>query len=1137
MQVLHLDLRQLSDEQAELRYFFGNPNDYDERLLKLTEIQDLLQAAERDYYTNYPGQFDTTGVKLYDWLDGTERWLTAAITQHRRQGLVLAIATAGRLAHLPWEVLHDGKSFLAERVNPTVVPVRWLPDKAVWQDTPANRALRVLFMATSPENLTPVLDFEAEEGRILNATARQPIELIVEESGCLEELGNLVASCDEAYFDIFHLTGHATIANDCPYFLTETETGEAYPASITELAEKLEFRLPPLVFLSGCRTGEAGNVGAIPSMAEQLLQQGARAVLGWGRPVLERDATAAAAALYQSLAAGYELPQALAKTYQALIKDRGQDWHLLRLYVAGEIPGALVTPLRTPGRSPGPPPPSVANTMRALDTAGRVRVCNPAGFVGRRRQIQYCLRALKYDSEKVGVLIYGMGGLGKSTLAMRLSDRLPDYERVVLVGLVDEPSLIKSLSERFDDLEVRKSLQATEPELKFRLRKLFRQIEQTNHQPFLLVLDDFESNLEPRQGKFILSAKTARVLEGVVFAIQEQRRISHRIIITCRYDFDSPHLEVFYKQPLARLGSADLDKKCSRLPSFIFKSRVQSDLQIQAKQLADGNPRLLEWLDKILQDSSIEQVTILDRLKRDPTELRERVLAQVLLAQVDPPLKKMLGLGLVFEIFVPRAALQELCTSIPDLDSHIERAIGLGLLEVNADGSLRVPRILPLQLPENIESLCSQAAKILYRLWRIEARDIFIEEQWTEVYRLALFGKEEVIAAEISSISSTLWNQHGQFRKAVDICLNTLKLIDEPSLQKIKILISLGNAYKNIAQYQEAIDCYDRALSTAEIIPDPEHMDTALGNLGTCYADLGQIEEAIKYSQRALNIAQKCEDKASEARWINNLGNYHADIGQFDQAIEYYKKAKDIVIKRGDLRMQGICLSNLCDIYGIIGQFECALDYAKQALDIQEREQDLTGKGATLHGLAQVKIDQERYAEAFEYICMGLNISEQLGSPKLYSEHYSALACVYLFGHPEELAKAWIAAQSAQQYNVPRNNHYVSLLLGIIALRQQDSKLASEAFTSALDQASKLLNDDKRNYRASETKWVALYGLVLCGEKILTSAFVEAGSQVMKIFEGEDSAKILRRSYRLMRAFVFADTEDILIKFYPGILE
>jgi hypothetical protein len=57
---------------------------------------------------------------------------------------------------------------------------------------PENRALQVLFMATSPLGIEPVLDFEAEEGRILEATARQPLALVVQESGCLTELGYLI---------------------------------------------------------------------------------------------------------------------------------------------------------------------------------------------------------------------------------------------------------------------------------------------------------------------------------------------------------------------------------------------------------------------------------------------------------------------------------------------------------------------------------------------------------------------------------------------------------------------------------------------------------------------------------------------------------------------------------------------------------------------------------------------------------------------------------------------------------------------------------------------------------------------------------------------------------------------------------
>jgi hypothetical protein len=269
-------------------------------------------------------------------LDGSDRFLQQAINQYWQEGIVLAIAASAKLAHLPWELLHDGNNFLVARM-PAVVPVRWVSSdtkKLSIEGEPANRALNVLFMATSPLGVEPVLDFEAEEGRILEATARQPLALVVEESGCLTDLGYLIDDYGKGYFDVLHLTGHATLTDDGPRFNTETETGELYRASAADIAEKLQFRLPQVIFLSG-------------------------------------------------------------------------------------------------------------------------------------------------------VLIHGMGGLGKSSLAARLCDRLPEFELVFWGGRVDEPSLVSKLAAALDSRELREELQDDKEELKFRLRRVFRLLKDPPNPPFI----------------------------------------------------------------------------------------------------------------------------------------------------------------------------------------------------------------------------------------------------------------------------------------------------------------------------------------------------------------------------------------------------------------------------------------------------------------------------------------------------------------------------------------------------------------------------------------------------------------------------------------------------------------------------
>jgi len=507
MKILHIDLKLVGKDYAEFRYFWDNPNQYQSRQLPLAEIAGLIDRAERDYYTRLPEDYAETGEAFYNWLDGSDRLLADALNQNHHEGLILAISTDKGLAHLPWELLHDGESFLVEKMPP-IIPLRWMKKQQKTIeiiDSPQNRPLNLLFMATSPLGVEPVLDYEAEEGQILEATKLIPLNLRVEESGCLKELGSLVQEYDKDYFDVFHLTGHATHKDQKPYFLTEDEYGNRVYSNSRDIANTFNFSLPSLIFLSGCRTGYASD-DDIPSMAEELLNMGAKAVLGWGGKVLDTDASTASSKIYGELSAGKTITQALALTYQPLIDKNARDWHKLRLYVANILPGALVTPLQKPGRKQLPIP---IMSLEFRDDENRLRVISRENFVGRRRQLQNCLRTLKKDQEKVGVLIYGMGGLGKSSIASRLWDRLPDFEKVLWWRQIDEAYLIWKLQDKLikpSQIDLIPYLENSQFPLKSRLKYLFDQLADLGEKPFLFIFDDFEWNLEPREGHYILKS-------------------------------------------------------------------------------------------------------------------------------------------------------------------------------------------------------------------------------------------------------------------------------------------------------------------------------------------------------------------------------------------------------------------------------------------------------------------------------------------------------------------------------------------------------------------------------------------------------------------------------------------------------
>ncbi len=90
--------------------------------------------------------------------------------------------------------------------------------------------------------------------------------------------------------------------------------------------------------------------------------------------------------------------------------------------------------------------------------------------------------------------------------------------------------------------------------------------------------------------------------------------------------------------------------------------------------------------------------------------------------------------------------------------------------------------------------------------------------------------------------------------------------------------------------------------------------------------------------------------------------------------------------------------------------------------------------------------------------------------------HVVGLAQAYLFQN--DLVNARATIEAALQYDVPENNHNVTALHGIIALRQGERETAQEAFTKSIAQADEILAKTPDYYSALDAKGLALCGLL-----------------------------------------------------------
>ncbi|MEP0914161.1 tetratricopeptide repeat protein [Leptolyngbya sp. GB1-A1] len=989
MPALYVTLTLQTTDQVLLRYWGDRSGKAMEQYLSRAAIDNLLQSADSDLI-DLPVNLKRIGKQLFDWLQGTEHWLTQALRTCAEPDLVLALAVDPSLAHLPWEALHDGTQFLNERTNPVVAVVRWL-DAPVSLKPPAPRSLQVLFMATSPDNVQPVLDFEAEEANILRVTQDLPLNLRVEESGCLAQLGKLWSRYPKGTFDVFHLTGHAAVQSQAPhspYFITETVTGERHDATAVDLAAPFKLRRPRLVFLSGCRTGQSSP--AVPSLAQALVQQGLPAILGWGRPVADPVATAAAAYLYARLAEGCELAQAVALTQGYLRQEiKVSDWHRLRLYVRGAAWHALVDPpgdvqpLRTPVQS------------QFLDLENRVRVATPEEFVGRRRPIQRSLQALR-KLDNLGVMLHGLGGVGKSSTAARLLERLPDYDPIVIHRELDVARLEREL-ERQSTSELGLSiLQGNLPPMQ-RLTRFLAQGLNYPNQKFMVVLDDFEANLEERtDGSWVLQSEVVLVLADLMEAIARCGK-THRILITSRYDVPLPEQNHrLHRESLPALRGADLQKKCERLDAFNLQSQIDEELRQQALTLSDGNPRLLEWLDRILQDQQTDAALILERMDQRAIQFRESILAEELLNQQDETLRTMLARGLVFELPVPLPAMTATWTAIPHWQQQHDRAVALGLLEwvsASPEPLCRVPRLLaPLLPPVEDDTLPATATEALYQQWWGAGKAI-TKEQARELYRLAKLAQNWVVLDEVGRALAGRWRQQGRYREAGLLYEELVEIGKQRwGEEHPEVAISLNNLaslYESQGRYAEAEPLFLQAMQLRQRLLGPDHLQVAisLNNLAGLYHSQGRYGEAEPLYQQALQLWQCLlgPDHPQVATSLNNLASLYKSQGRYGEAEPLLLQAMQLRqrLLGSDHPQVATSLNNLAELYHSQGQYAEAEPLYLQALQLRQHllGPDHPQVATSLNNLASLYHSQGRYGEAEPLLLQALQLLQHLLGP------------------------------------------------------------------------------------------------------------------------------------------------------------
>jgi tetratricopeptide (TPR) repeat protein len=223
----------------------------------------------------------------------------------------------------------------------------------------------------------------------------------------------------------------------------------------------------------------------------------------------------------------------------------------------------------------------------------------------------------------------------------------------------------------------------------------------------------------------------------------------------------------------------------------------------------------------------------------------------------------------------------------------------------------------------------------------------------------------------------------GEYRRAVSYHEQALVIFRENGDRRAEgqCMGNLGSAYYSLGDYHRAIDHHQQDLAIAREMGDRQGEGSALGNLGLACHWLADYRTAIEYQAQAITIFRELGDLHGEGQALANLGIGYQALGDDRRAIEGHEAALVIMREMGDRRGEGSVLGDLGVAYKSLGDYPHAINCYEQCRNLAREMGDRHGEGSALYNIAVALSELGDYANALASAEAALRIHEEIEDP------------------------------------------------------------------------------------------------------------------------------------------------------------
>ena len=683
-----------------------------------------------------------------------------------------------------------------------------------------------------------------------------------------------------------------------------------------------------------------------------------------------------------------------------------------------------------------------------------------AEFTGRESEVrQLVQRAAEESTALIISAIDGMGGMGKTTLAVHLAHRLADHypDGQYFVDL-------HGFSPGAEPLAPEKALShllrsnGTPPELIPReladLSALWRA--QLANRKALLLLDNAANSAQVRPllpggpGTLVLISSRRRMasLEGAVPLSLDVMPPGDAMALFERVA--GP--ERVRVEPEAVREAVEL---CGCLPLAI---------QIVAARLKDRPTWSLAYLVEQLRDQR-GRARLLAAGDRDVMDVLAWSYRHLTPAQQTAFCLLALHPGRDFDA----AALAALAAVDPaEAVESLESLFDLNLVREGAAGRYNFHDLVhdcsQIMLERDVESARRKAAVRRLVDYYVRSADLWCASMGSRGFRFDVqIGHEPHMVHETKSHEEAIALLESEHRNFIAV----VRLAADSGYHAgaWQLACALLPYLHHINYGPEIEPLLEQAQESARVDDSPAGESIALFGLAMAKRAHGALAEARPLVARAIDLCDAHGDREMELIQRIGMGTMCLDDNLFDDALAYFNRAMDLAIRIGDRQSEADLTNNLGVIFRERGDLDEALKYFRRTLTLDQELDAPRSQALTISNIAQVLFLQRKYVEASVQFENGLQHSRLSGSRRGEMLALIGLCSVHRWRGSLDAALRCgrEALTMATQDAVYEMEGDALSALGDAYLSHGDIDMAERVFQQAADLAAKYTSD---RYRA-----------------------------------------------------------------------